>query len=524
MIWRRLTRWLHQPRTVPLISAILIVAAIARFSALDDFALIDPSEGRYASIAKEMAESGDYVVPRFENGEPFWGKPPMYFWSAALAISAFGNTAFAARLPSFIFSCLTALITFILADKLYGRQTARGSIIILSCSLLFYSLAGIVLVDTSLVFFCALALYGFIFSQQAAGRRQYSFGLLLYIFALAAAILSKGFIALLITFPPVLAWTLFQKHSLRRITFEIAFIAAAIALSIPWHILADSRSPGFLDYYIIGEHFLRFTQPGWESLYGTGHIEPRGIIWGYIVLGLLPWSIVIPYLFWRENKNLLEASIKPSVNDIFFLAWALPLPLLFTFSSGVMYTYALPSMPALAILLSRLIARTSFFEELQLATSRRWAAVMFLIPAGYFLVSQTILPIVGMNRSQAILLEAIQSLDSNNNAEVIYVGKKPYSADFYQRVSLTTETHLHKHELRKHLADGNQDYFVSQNSETALFDDFVKRGRLERVLATSKRTIFREPDSADIPIAKIAGILPWSFLLLLTHPETPNNK
>ena len=38
-----------------------------------------PDEAFYAQVAREMAETGDYVVPRFD-GQPWLEKPPLVAW------------------------------------------------------------------------------------------------------------------------------------------------------------------------------------------------------------------------------------------------------------------------------------------------------------------------------------------------------------------------------------------------------------------------------------------------------------
>jgi len=82
--------------------ASLLAAAVlflCLFSRLDALGLVGPDEPRYAAVAREMAESGDWVTPRL-HGKPWFEKPVLYYWAAAAAFRLFGTGEFAARLPS----------------------------------------------------------------------------------------------------------------------------------------------------------------------------------------------------------------------------------------------------------------------------------------------------------------------------------------------------------------------------------------------------------------------------------------
>ena len=61
--------------------------------------LVEHDETRYAEIAREMLASGDYTVPHL-NGVEWYLKPPLLFWTGAASMRVFGETPWAARLPS----------------------------------------------------------------------------------------------------------------------------------------------------------------------------------------------------------------------------------------------------------------------------------------------------------------------------------------------------------------------------------------------------------------------------------------
>ena len=71
---------------------LLVVVAAVRLATLGAYPLLDPTESRYAEIARKMLETGDWLVPQVDYGVPFWGKPPLSTWLSALAMAAFGQT------------------------------------------------------------------------------------------------------------------------------------------------------------------------------------------------------------------------------------------------------------------------------------------------------------------------------------------------------------------------------------------------------------------------------------------------
>src|ERR1700676_2522940 len=112
--------------------AVLIVATlyVCYFSHLGAIGFVGPDEPRYAWIARDMVETGDWVTPRL-YGKPWFEKPPLFYWGAALSFKLFGVSEAAARLPSAISALLATLALAWLALRLYGAETARWFLLLL---------------------------------------------------------------------------------------------------------------------------------------------------------------------------------------------------------------------------------------------------------------------------------------------------------------------------------------------------------------------------------------------------------
>src|SRR5689334_3109577 len=62
-----------------------------------DFHLLEPDEGRYAEIPREMLARGEWIVPLLQ-GEPYLDKPPLLYWLVMLAYRLLGVEDGVARL------------------------------------------------------------------------------------------------------------------------------------------------------------------------------------------------------------------------------------------------------------------------------------------------------------------------------------------------------------------------------------------------------------------------------------------
>ena len=90
--------WLIDRERPPLRDLLLlfVIFGFSFFQSLGRFPLIDPDEGRYAEIPREMLERSDFITPLL-NYVKYFEKPPLHYWLNAIAMSIFGRNEFAAR-------------------------------------------------------------------------------------------------------------------------------------------------------------------------------------------------------------------------------------------------------------------------------------------------------------------------------------------------------------------------------------------------------------------------------------------
>ncbi len=95
------------------------------------FHLLEPDEGRYAQIAREMLERGEWVVPTLQ-GQVYLDKPPLLYWLTRICFELFGLTESAARLPSALAAHGAILIVYLIGRRSLGERSALWGALLLT--------------------------------------------------------------------------------------------------------------------------------------------------------------------------------------------------------------------------------------------------------------------------------------------------------------------------------------------------------------------------------------------------------
>ena len=187
-------------------------------------------------------------------------------------------------------SLLLAIATLGLSAHLMRRRSggdaAMAAALILASGLLFLGAAGTVMTDPALLFCVTLSQAAFwhaLARDAAAGAMSSSPAWAWAYWPGAAGGGAGGHAHLLL----VLLRN--QWLALWRRSPWISGTLLMFAIAAPWYALAELRTPGFLDYFIMGEHVSRFLDSGWKGdKYGFAHATPRGMIWLYALGAIFP--------------------------------------------------------------------------------------------------------------------------------------------------------------------------------------------------------------------------------------------
>ncbi len=326
---------------LPILIALSMLLFLVNLGGYD---LWPPDEPRFAQVAREMLQSGDYLVPRM-NGQPYTEKPPMLFWMAAAFSLPVGDvTEFTARLPLALGGIATVILTYLLAKSLFDPRIAFWSSLILITNQRIWWQARFGQIDMLLTAFVTGAILC-LWLWHRTRRQRWIVGLYL---AMAAALLTKG--------PPGIVFPLFlavafywrQKDSLWKlhlisgtvVSLIIAsawMIPARMAITVENGVSTGDGIAANLFRQTIGRFFLGISHAQWPWFYVT-----------HLPLDLVPWALFLPWtLYWVWKRRNESEQMR------FLLCWIVPAFIFFSICIGKRSVYLLPLYPPMAILIAQ---------------------------------------------------------------------------------------------------------------------------------------------------------------------------
>jgi len=337
--WRGFSSLRRVPQATLLLtlSGCVLFSAMLAFTALGTRPLVSPGEARYALIAREMLESGDWIQPRL-NRVRYYEKPPLLYWCVGIAYRLFGQNEMASRLPSAAAYVATVAVTFFLARELLGGSAAPLAALIFATSPGPFLFGRFLSTDTLFVLWLTVSLLGL---ALAAKRHRRFLGPLLFWGGLSLAGLTKGFVGLV--FPlgtaAICSFIVGPKPLARDLRARLG-TAIVLLVFVPWHLLLVVRDSDFLRFYVVNEHVLRFFSAREPLDYVSLSV---GGFWLATALWFLPWSLFLPAAL--GSADLRSRLVIP-------LAWSAWVLLFFTVSAARLERYSLPMFPALAVVIA----------------------------------------------------------------------------------------------------------------------------------------------------------------------------
>lgn len=377
--------------------------------------LMDKTEARYAEIARIMSETNNWITPHIDYSIPFWAKPPLSTWLSALSLSIFGNNEFAVRFPYLLLSIAMVFLVGKYAKRVQLPFFLPGFVLLTIPEFLLH--AGVVSTDTALAFCVTLTMLSF--WETLRENAQWYWKHLIFV-GLGFGLLAKGPIVGILTIPPIIVWLfVYKKFSLafKKIPL-ITGPLIMLAIALPWYLLAEQSTPGFLDYFVVGEHFKRFFDSSWSGdKYGFPKSQPLGMVWVFLFIFALTWIQIVLYKIWKNRSEILQQKWVG-----FLILWLIWTPFFFTFSKSLIHPYILPVMVPIALLI------THWFKSFKNKSISIKIALIF--PILCLLVS---IPAVflGYIEQLAPTDKYLIQANTTNDSKLYHLQTKSYSSQFY---------------------------------------------------------------------------------------------
>ncbi|MEK7414766.1 MAG: glycosyltransferase family 39 protein [Planctomycetota bacterium] len=363
---------------------------------------------RYYEASREMATSGDWIVPHL-NFVPYIEKPILVYWLGALSYSLFGGANWALHLPAFLPTVGTLIATWLLGRQITTPGRALAASLMLFGSAMTLGLSTFVLTDQLLT--CALAFAWLAFWKHDRTVESGELGSWRWLFWLCIGVgfLAKGPIAIVLAGMAIGGY-LFLKGGLRCVWNEgwalapLRGLAVIALINLPWNWALWQRDPRFIEMFYIRTNFKAFSD---------GSINHPGPIWYYLVVvpaSFMPWTLAllpamtlalwrplastvshwrgrIAVALWRGNIRNEATSDREQRLATLWLTSIVLFPLLFlSISASKLPYYPLPLYAALSLLIIDLLAD-------RLTDPPRWLrwgllvqAVFLVVGVGYYLL------------------------------------------------------------------------------------------------------------------------------------------
>ena len=352
--------------------------------------------------------------------------------------------------------------------------------------------------DPALVLGTTLSMVGFWRALAGTGFVGRVWGYLFFV-GIAMGLLAKGPVAAVVTLFPIGVWVVWRNKwdaawkSLPWISGSVL----AIAISLPWYLLAEARTPGFLEYFLVGEHWKRFTESGWNGdLYGNAHSQPRGTIWLYWLLAAFPWSFLfVARLLRSAVSGGLSRALSFSDDWVaYLLLWSCWPMVFFTFAGNILWTYMLPGLPAFALLMAEMWLSTVELPMGMIPESKARKRIMplagLITPLVFILGLSFSAPgLISRKKCQNRLIARYQDARTETASELIYLFKRPHSAEFYSGGLAKKVMTLN--EVETCLSNETRDFFAVKKSDFKQLP-LTFRFRLENLGEYASYVLLRE--------------------------------
>ena len=337
--------------------------------------LFDYDETIYAQTAVDMMRLGEWIVPT-ANGMQFFEKPPFTYYLMDLSFILFGENAFAARLPSALFTLFTALLLLRFGSKVHSPAFGLAASLIFLTMFEVGLLGHAAILDAVLNFFIAACLlYYFLWRQF--GERKHA---LITAAMMGAAVSIKGPVGVVVPVLIILLDRLLAKdlgNTLKTIPW-LPCLGLFLVTATPWYIMILAiQGPSFLYEFIVVHNIGRAMNP----------MQGHGGGWHYYIVvfiaSVLPW---LAWFIWSSRETWKQRASSDTLMAIakLGLIWTLLVIVLFTFAQTKLPHYISAIYPGTALMIAAVLFHYGNREHV--SKSIYWGTALLLLPVALLLL------------------------------------------------------------------------------------------------------------------------------------------
>lgn len=363
-------------RTTPLdFCLLLVLTSLTFFFHLGSVGLLGPDEPRYAQVAREMMDRGDWVTPTL-LGQTWFEKPALVYWLMGISYRLFGVSEWAVRFPSACLALAGVLWLYWLGTRVHSQRCGFWAAAALASTCFYFGFARGGTFDLPLTVCLSVTLGSFLWWDLSPAKTDHRWLWVFYTF-LGISLLAKGLIGVVLPAGIIGGYLMMTSTSVRNLFRRVNqthwLIGGGLMLcsaSLWYGPVIWKHGNSFIEEFFIAHHFQRYTS---EKYHHTG---PVYFYLPVILGGLFPWT-----LFWLHgfaehlkrlrNRHLSDTTVSQTSLKLacFCTCWVLFPVLFFSFSGSKLPGYVLPIWPAAALMVGTSIEKLSTDDD---ARSRRW--------------------------------------------------------------------------------------------------------------------------------------------------------
>ncbi|RUO79902.1 glycosyl transferase [Idiomarina tyrosinivorans] len=323
---------------------ILVFAAVLIFAGIGLRSPWPPDEPRFADVAREMVDTGQWFFPA-RGAEFYPDKPPVFMWSIAFFYWLTGSISVAALLPNALCSLVVLIAVFDLGKRLWNLNVGRNAALLLLVTPQFLIQAKFAQIDAMVACWITLGCYGLIRHFFAGPHWRWYFAAWGF---MGLGIITKGvgFLPIFMLIPIALYYFFasrlpgtFRWRSFAGVLVMLAVIACWL---VPMLLIVYSQNTAELVAY---KNNILFKQTGKRYADSWAHVKP----WYYMWTSVAPWFWLPASLCVLGRFKSVWQQCKADKRIAVLLGWVLLVIVFFSTTPGKRGVYILPALPMFAL-------------------------------------------------------------------------------------------------------------------------------------------------------------------------------